>query len=539
MAGIAVLLAAAAVSHALARIARIPPIPVLLASGVVIGQIGLIDPEQVRDVFVLGVAILLFVTGIELNPRRTRTQREAALRVGIVQFFVMGGIGFLAARILGIDALGALYVALALTASSTLIGIRLLQQRRHLFEPFGRLVVGVLLLQDLLVILLVPVVTRIADGAGAVLIGLLSIAGLGLLALAVMRRVAPFLASLDGEDESMLLGIMAVLFLFIALAAMLELPLVVGAFLAGVALSRFPTSGVVRGQLDSIGDFFSAIFFPALGARLTALSVVEFGQATVLALVVVVVTPAIVAWIAERAGFSARSSLEAGLLLAQTSELSLVIGLHALIEGDISSNTFTIIALVTAITMVTTPFLTGERVVWRLLRWHPGRKDDPPPLLTDHVVLLGTGTTGMPLLETILAAGRDVIVVDDDPAVIARLRDAEVLAIRGDALDAEVLERAHAAQARVISSTVRRSADNRRLLEFAQGVPVLVRVFEEEETEWIRAIGGTPVVYSRAAAEGLMRWYDREKDALERTLRQRIKESDMGPPGLEPGTKGL
>jgi Kef-type K+ transport system membrane component KefB len=293
------------------------------------------------------------------------------------------------------------------------------------------------------------------------------------------------------------------------------MPLVVGAFLAGVSLSRFPTSAVVRAQLGSIGDFFSAVFFPALGARLTALTLVELGQAAVLALLVIVATPPLVAWIAERAGFSARAGLEAGLLLSQTSELSLVVGLYALMEGDIGANVFTIIALVTALTMLLTPFLTGDRVLWRLLRWHPGQADPPPPPLAGHVVLLGSGTTGMPLLETLLATGHEVVVVDDDPSVIARVRDAEVVAIRGEASDRLVLERACAAQALVISSTIRRPADNRRLLQYASGVPVLVRVFEEEDSEWILAMGGTPIVYSKAAAEGLLRWYDSEKEALE------------------------
>jgi CPA2 family monovalent cation:H+ antiporter-2 len=522
MSGIALLLAAAALAHFLARAFRIPPIPVLLVSGLLIAQTDQLDPVLVQDTLVLGVAILLFVTGIELNPRRTRAQREAGLRVGIIQFVVLAGAGYVTARIIGFDALSALYIALALTASSTLVVIRLLQQRRQVFEPFGRLVLGVLLLQDLLVILCIPVVTRVAHGVEAVLLGLVSIAALGALTLGVMRWGAPFLSRLDGDDESMLLAIMALLFVFIALADRLELPLVVGAFLAGVALSRFPTSGLVRSQLASIGDFFSAVFFPALGARLTTLTPVEFGQAAVLALLVVVATPPLVAWIAERSGFSARSALEAGLLLSQTSEISLVVGLYALMEGDVGPNVFTIIALVTVITMVLTPFLTGDRVLWRLLRWHPGRQETPPPKLANHVVLLGTGTTGMPLLETLLSAGSNVIVVDDDPAVITQFRGGDVLAIRGDASDVHVLEHASATQARVISSTIRRPADNRRLLEYAQGVPVLVRVFEEEDAHWIEAMGGTPIVYSKAAAEGLLRWYDAEKKNLQRALDARL-----------------
>ncbi len=98
--------------------------------------------------------------------------------------------------------------------------------------------------------------------------------------------------------------------------------------------------------------------------------------------------------------------------------------------------------------------------------------------------------------------------VDDDPVVIDRLLEADVPCIRGDASDLEVLRRANADRARIISSTIRRPRDNRRLLEFARGVTVLVRVFDERDAGWIRELGGVPVVYSEAAAEEMLKWFD-------------------------------
>jgi Trk K+ transport system NAD-binding subunit len=129
------------------------------------------------------------------------------------------------------------------------------------------------------------------------------------------------------------------------------------------------------------------------------------------------------------------------------------------------------------------------------------------PPVRDHVLLLGSGTTGMPLLETLFVAGHEVVVVDDDPDVVERLREADVHVIRGDATDVAVLAEARARDACLITSTVRRPEDNRRLLEYARGVPVIVRVFEEEDAAWVRAMGGTPVLYSEAAAEGLLEWF--------------------------------
>ncbi len=511
MLGIGILLAGAAVAYALSKALRVPPIPLLLLSGVALAYSGLLPAELLEDTLVLGVTFLMFVTGIELNPRRTRSQRQSAVRVGVLQFFVLAGLGLAASLALGFDPLSATYLGLALTASSTLVIVRLLRQRRRMFEPYARLVIGVLLLQDLLVIVMVPILTRTPAGIDSVLLGLVGVAALLGLTFAMVRWGTPLLEKLDEDEEALLLTVLALLFVFIGLADLLGLPLVVGAFFAGVSLSAFPVNAIVRPQLGSVGDFFSAVFFTALGALIRIPTGTEWAQALVLAGLVVVATPPLVAAIAERAGLSARPALEAGVLLAQTSELSLVVGLYGMLEGQIDQSVFTVIALVTLITMMATPFLVNDAVVWRLMRIHPLRREGHiPPPAGGHVLVLGSGTTGFPLTETLLASGYEVVVVDDDPSVIERLRQAEIATIRGDASDLEVLRQARARQARVITSTIRRPEDNRRLLEYARGVKTLVRVFDEADARWVREMGGVPVLYSEAAAEAMLRWYERE-----------------------------
>lgn len=513
MAGIALLLAAAAVGYAIAKTLRLPAIPLLLLTGVAIAQTGQIPSDFLADALILGITFLLFVTGIELSPRRTGGQRNAALRVGLVQFTLLGLAGLGAALLLGFDRLSAMYLALALTASSTLVVVRMLRRRRRMFEPFGRLVIGVLLLQDVLVILLIPLITRAPAGSEAVLYGLASVAALLLLATVAWRWLGPLMVRLDGDDEALLLATLALLFVFIGLAAWLELPLVAGALFAGITLSGFPTDALVRPQLASIGDFFSAIFFTALGALIGVPTGLELFQALVLAVLLIVVTPPLVTVVAEWAGLSARPAIESGLLLAQASELSLVVGLYGMIEGQIEPTVFTVIALVTLLTMLLTPLIATDRVAWALMHLHPvRRRARTMPPLSGHILVLGSGSTGTPLLETLLGADYEVVVVDDDPDVVARLREGEVHVIRGDASDVAVLEEARAREARMITSTIRRPEDNRRLLEFARGVPVIVRVFEEEDADWIRELGGTPVLYSEAAAEGLMAWIDEHLD---------------------------
>jgi Kef-type K+ transport system membrane component KefB len=510
MTGFALLLLAASAAFAIARWLSFPTAPFLILGGFGVAQLGWVQPELIRDSLVLGLSFVLFVTGLELDPLRFRAHRAVALRVGLIQFVVLGVLGVLAALGLGFEPLPALYLGLALTVSSTLVTVRLLQRRTQLFEPFGRLAVGVLLIQDLLVILLIPLLTHALNGWQAVGTSFFQTAALVGLAFAAMRWGAPLLLRVQAEEEVLLLGALGVLFVFIGLAHLLALPLAAGAFLAGVTLSPFPIRGIVRGQLSSVADFFTAIFFLALGGLLVLPTPWQVMQVIVLSVVVVTVTPPLVTMLGERAGLSARPSIEAGLLLSQTSELSLVVVLQGLMLGHIGVEAFTVVALVTVTTMVLTPYLASKPVVDLLLRIHPVRQvvhgiGSP----RDHVLLLGCGSGGLPLLETLLAAGAEVVVIDDDPEIIGRLREAGVPCIRGDASDAETLRRAGAQRARLISSTIRRPRDNEGLLELAGGVPTLVRVFEDEDAEWVRERGGTAIVYSEAAAEEFMRWFGR------------------------------
>lgn len=511
MHGVALLLAAAAFGHGLARLFRLPAIPFLLAAGTALSLVHPPGSDVLRDALVLGVALLVFIAGMELDPGRVRLQREAALRVGLWQFSVLGAVGFVASRLLGFDPLEAGHLALALTASSTLVCVRLLKRRAQMFDPFGRLVLGALLVQDVLVVLSIPLVAELGGDWVRGLRGLGAVAVLGGASLAVRRWGAPLLRRAEDEEELLVLGALTVLFLFMGAATLLDLPLVVGAFLAGFSLSRFPVEEIVRVELTPVGDFFTAIFFVALGALVRVPTVEELLHAGVLMGLVLVVTPPLVALVAEREGFSARSALEAGLMLSQTSEISLVIGISGVVQGLIGDDVFTVIAVVTASTMLLTPFISTDAVAWRLTRLHPSRwwRRRPASGLSDHVVLVGCGSTGTELLDLLVTAGRDVVVVDEDPAVLGQLPDTGVSGVRGDVSDADALEQAGVGRARAVVSTVTRPRSNAGLLDSAPaGTPVLIRVFDESEARWVRERGGIPVLYSEIAAEALMDWFD-------------------------------
>jgi Kef-type K+ transport system membrane component KefB len=515
--GIAFLLLAAAAGLWVAHVLGIPAIPLLVVLGMATSALLDLPGDFLEAALVLGVTLVVFVAGIELSPERVGRYRMAAVGVGLLQFTVLGAGAIGAALLLGFGVQAAAYIGLAISASSTLVVVRVLQQRKMLYTALGRTVTGILLLQDLLVILFIPVVTRLPDGAAAVGLGVAGVLALMALAGILLRWVAPWVVPWASEDEEfLLLLVLGILFGFLSLSYFLEVPLVVGAFLAGLALSSFPVNALVRGQLRSLGDFFSAIFFTALGAFLTLPTLDQLVQATILALLLVLLTPPLVALASERFGFPAKAGIGAGLLLAQASEFSLVVGLQGVVAGHLDDGTFAVIALVTVATMILTPELATNRVTNLLMRIHPFGGPTPeleeaaePP--RDHLVIVGCGVSGVRLLETLVGAPYEVWVVDDDPVVVERVREAGFHVIRGDATDLEVLRRAGAHQARLVVSTIRRAEETGPLLALTSDRPTVVRAFEDDDARWVEERGGIAISYSDAALEDFLDWFHGEE----------------------------
>ena len=512
----ALLLATAAVAYGLARYFRLPSIPILIGAGMSLSLAGLapkeieIGGDGAADMLELGLVFLVFASGVELNPRRFKRFGKAVLWVAGVQFALAMGVGFLCARWLGLETLEAVYMGGGLAASSTLVVLRHLQNRRAMFEPYGRVVTGVLLLQDVALVLLIVLLSRVDGGGWDVGKALFEVLVMGGIAWIAQRFVIPKLVfRVKPDEENLLLWLVAVLLAFAGVASWLDLPLIAGAFAGGFVFSAFPLNGLVRGQLSSLVDFFQAMFFVALGAILGVPEPGLWMQAALYSVVVIVVTPPLVALVAERRGLNARAGIEAGLLLAQTSEYSLLLGLSGVVLGHVSPDTFSILALTTVVTMTLTPVLGREQVANFLLPFHPlrkkGRIADVPE---GHVLILGFGSAGMWTLKPLLAQGEKVLVVDDDAVVCAALAKKGIPFLRGDGAEVDVLEKAGARNAKLVIASMRRVGDALTVLRYVQGVPVVVRVFEEEDANLIRRAGGKPVMNSMAAVDTFMAWLE-------------------------------
>ena len=518
MTALAILLTAAAAAFGLAKWLRVPSIPLLMLAGAGLGVLAdwrAVDiPEDlVREMIEIGLAVLVFTAGVELSPRRMRGRSRAVSILAVTQFLTLGAAGVGTALWLEYDWITALYLGCALSASSTLVVVRHLQQRRQMFEPYGRLVLGVLLLQDIFIVLIMVALLKSPDGWFAVAHGVANAIALGFLAVAFHRWMVPFVVKrLKLDDEELMLGALAVLFAFSSMAYLLELPFLVGAFVGGFAISAFPMNGLVRGMLGSLSGFFLALFFISAGMFLTMPDWQMVGHSLLFIAVLVTVTVLLVGIVAEVVGYSTRAAVETGLMLSQTSEFSLLLALTGVASGQITSELFSIIALITVSTMTLTPFLSRETVALRLVKWHPRyrRGESACEVMRGHAVLLGYGRAGPRTVRSLKERGIDMVVVDEDAGVIRHLIAQGIPCVQGDGSDLHTLERAHCREAKVVFCSMRRTRDAELALKYLKDAPVhvIVRVFENFEEQAVRRAGGQPVQTAYAAAAHFLDWVD-------------------------------
>lgn len=507
---IGIIIAAAAVALGLAMRTSIPASVLAILAGVVLQVLPApLEIDVVRDGLLLAATFLVFAVGAEIDRRPLKSYQRVAFGLAALTFLVNAIVGLLLWAVLDLRLWTAVYWVIALGASSTMLVFELLRRRERFFEPTGRLVSAAALAQDLMVILALAALAAASQGGADTMPMLAGIAALAAAAWVLSRWVAPFvMLRLGLNEEERMLFILLVLFGFAAVARWTGGALVTGAYFAGMAISRFPVGDLARGYLQSFSDFFASIFYVMLGMVVTWPSPSAAVAEITFVAMLLLVRPFVLLPLVRRSIPTVRSSIEAVTLLAQAGELAVIVAIVGIELGHLGETTLSIVAVVIIVTMAIAPWLSSDRVTRYLTHRYPF--DDPADVeeeTSGHVLLLGCGETGSVLLDALHTTSADVIVVDDDPAVVQSLRERGVSVLRGDGADPKILQAAYADRAKAVVSTMRRAEDNARLLSTVRGPAILVRVFSEQEAEHIREHGGYPIVEAELAAEVLMTWH--------------------------------
>jgi Kef-type K+ transport system membrane component KefB/Trk K+ transport system NAD-binding subunit len=515
---IAAILALAAGIGAIGYKLRQPLIVSFLAVGILAGPSGLRLIESHDKIGLLaniGISVLLFLVGLKLDLNIIRSVGPVALSTGLGQVIFTSLIGFFMSLAMGLSVVGAAYVAVALTFSSTIIIIKLLSDKKEIDSLHGRIAVGFLLVQDIAAILAMIGLTALgggdlSHGRSSVLQVLMilgnGLAFLGLIAF-LMRFVLPaLLARLARSHELLVLFAISWAILLAAVGDALGFSKEVGAFLAGVSIASTEYREAIGARLVTLRDFLLLFFFIDLGARLELSQLgSQIGNATVFSLFVLIGNPLIVMVIMGIMGYRRRTGFMAGLAVAQISEFSLILGALGVSLGHIDMEAMGLITLVGVVTICASTYMilySGKLYAWLspflkiFERKNPYREvnsGETYAQIGSEILLLGLGNYGGEIARNLLERGKSVLGVDFDPQTLARWRERGLPVVYGDGGDPEFLDSLPVERARWIVSTVRDRDLNITMLKLLRNRPfngkTAVAARDEDEAVKLRAAG--------------------------------------------------
>ena len=496
---LAIVILIAAVLGATAKLFKQPIVLAYLIAGVVIGYFGFFrftDKEIFRMFSDLGIMFVLFLVGLEINYTSLRLVGKPSLIIGFAQIVFTFIIGFLIAFLFGFNNLISAYIAIALTFSSTVIVVKILSEKKDLNSLYGKLSIGILLVQDFLAILLLIILTGVESGKGLILSDILLTivkgAALFVLMLILGKKIFPkIFDKIAHSQELLFLTSLAWLFIVAAGAEKIGFSIEIGGFLAGLALANASEHFQIASRIKPLRDFFILIFFVILGSSIIFSN---FSGLTlpiiVFSLFVLIGNPLIVLIIMGLMGYRKRTSFLAAVTSAQISEFSLILAAVGLKLEHLTEPAVSLITAVGIITITLSTYMIiyGEEIFRRLSPYllifeRKKTKEDESFIkeFNKPIILIGCHRTGQSIAYNL--PKDDLLIIDFDPDIITQLKKHGFNYLFGDIADLEIMEKANLNKAKLIISTSPDLEDNLTLLSEMKNVAAKPKIIVRARTE--------------------------------------------------------
>ena len=458
------LLTLAALAGFIGLLLRQPMIVSFIAVGVLAGPsaLGIVQSHENIDLLAeLGIAVLLFLVGLKLDLKLIRTLGAVSLATGLGQVMFTALIGFFIGLALGLDTITSLYVAVALTFSSTIIIVKLLSDKKEVDSLHGRIAIGFLIVQDLFVVLAMMVLSAFGVGteseSGAwSQIGTITLHGLvmlGFVGLFIRYMATPLMTRIAHAPELMIVFAIGWAALLAALGSHFGFSKELGGLLAGVSLASTPFREAIVARLSSLRDFLLLFFFIALGSQLDlSLLGAQLFPALLFSIFVLIGNPLIVMAIMGSMGYRKRTGFLAGLTVAQISEFSLIFMAMGLTLGHVNAEALGLVTLVGLITIALSVYMiTYSHALYRLMEPFIGMFERKVPMRETEedqhsaekkaydIILFGMGRYGSAIAEHLRKDNIRLLAVDFNPDEVRNWRAAGYDAIYGDACDQEFI----------------------------------------------------------------------------------------------------
>jgi len=484
-----------------------------IITGLIVGP-RLLDVLRSTDVInafaEIGIALLLFIVGLGLNPKLIREVGGVAFLAGTGQIVFTWLFGFLIAAGLGFPTVQAIYIAIALTFSSTIIVVKILSDRGDMQRLYGKIALGILLVQDVVATFVLIFISSFSNGANITqLVSATLLQGVALIVLAVFVSlyILPALSSFFARSQEFLfLFAIAWGFGLATLFYVFGFSVEIGALVAGVTLSLSPYSIEIASKMKPLRDFFIVLFFILLGSQMTLTNITAIAwPLTILSLFVLVGNPLIVLALMGVIGYGKRTGFFTGLALAQISEFSLIIIMLAVKVGHVPESILSLITFVGLVTIAASTYLityADKLYVFFApalsLFEKTNARREPRTNGNYDIILFGHNRIGYDFIAAFTKLKKKFLVVDFDPAIIKNLTVRNIACCYGDADDVEFLAELNLKKIKMAVSTIPEGKTNLLLIKQIRAINksavIIVIAHSIAHAETLYAAGATYVI---------------------------------------------
>lgn len=510
---------------------KLPLVVAYLLAGVTISVASFFDTSHSLVLHTLpeiGIAFVLFLIGMELDLREIKALGVPIIVAAIGQIIITALAGYAIAGLLGFGNTEALYLGLGLAFSSTVVVIKMLLEKKDLASLYGKLSIGILLVEDLVAI---GVLMFISVSSSALNLGfqqslpiitlVLKAVGLFILTFVLSRYVLERVFDAVAKSvELLFFTAITWCFVFTSLAVVSGFSVVIGAFLAGVALATSPYHLQIQGKIKPLRDFFLTLFFVYLGSQVNLNDVISSWQTIVIfTLFAILIKPIVYLLILGIFGFRKHTMFQTALNLSQISEFSLIVLVVGIQFGIVPPIALSIMAAVAVLSIIISSiFILYSKRLYKLFTpilpffEHSTKVHEFETKLeeeiNDHVIIIGAHTVGGPVVKYLKTTDIPFLVLDFNPHIISKLRDQGVKVVYGDVGDPEMLDNLHLEKAKLIISTTGFIGDNEILLEECKrrrvGATIVVRAEDERTGKLLKKLGADYVILPEKVSGDLL-----------------------------------
>ncbi|MBU4266434.1 MAG: cation:proton antiporter [Candidatus Altiarchaeota archaeon] len=456
----------------LMRLLKQPLIIGYILTGIIAGPrlLNIISSTETLSILShMGIALLLFIVGLSLSPKVIKEVGKVSSVTGVGQVIFTTLIGFFICRLLGFSTIVSIYVAVALTFSSTIIIMKLLSDKGDMGTLYGRIAIGFLIVQDLIAILILMVIPSIPAGfdftnlvLGTILKGVGLLVVLFLVGIYILPGITTTIAK---SQEFLLLFSIGWCLALASLFHYLTFSMEIGALLAGFTLSLSPYRYEISSKMRPLRDFFIVLFFILLGSQMLFTDITRHITPIItLSAFILIGNPLIVMTLMGLLGYTKRNSFLAGLTVAQISEFSLILIALGVKVGHLTNEILSFVTAVGLITIAGSTYmiLHANKIYLYISKYlgvfeRKGKKVDEHKYHKDGIydtILFGCDRIGYDLLESSKKTRKGVLVVDYNPETVIDLAKEEVHCRYGDASDVELLNELNLAKVKMMISTI-------------------------------------------------------------------------------------